>query len=267
MPRTGDIKSDNSHTPCDPAVDPRYLAMASRIASYYQQRCQAVANFQQQRCQVWANAQRQKCQEVMQAAMLVVAWYIRDRISRRRKRQRRSFMKGLKQKASLSSAGRITKGEAVRRWVLDVPLRTETRLQGSGSDVATPLDEAEAAFQMDQEDQTPDKDSQLFSVADNLIRSQLTRIDVPLLGTLSFDESDDESECDEDSDNGDEENYEQADDEEIAEWEYDDGEEEEDDDSYREDEREPEEIDAAGSKSVHLPSTASRRCPGSSRIS
>jgi hypothetical protein len=43
-----------------------------------------------------------------------------------------------------------------------------------------------------------DKDSQLFSVADNLIKSHLARVDVPLLGVLSFDESESESESEDD---------------------------------------------------------------------
>lgn len=64
-----------------------------------------------------------------------------------------------------------------------------------------------------------DKDTQLFNIADNLIKGQLARIDVPLLGVLSFDESDSESddddmreyeEDDEEEDDGDED-YEQPD--------------------------------------------------------
>ena len=182
--------------------------MASRIASYYQQRCQAIANFQQQRCQAWANMHRQKCQEMMQAAMLVVAWYIRDRITRRRKKQKRVFKRVLNEKCS--PRHKITKGESVRRWVMDIPLGARTP-----STVHDNLaDEEEATFSMDKEP-APDKDAQLFNVANNLIKSQLARIDVPLLGILNLDES--ESEDSEDEylrDYDDEEEEEDDDDEE-----------------------------------------------------
>jgi hypothetical protein len=225
----------------DPANDPQYLAMASRIATYYQQRCQAVANYQQQRCQAWANMHRQKCHEMMQAAMLVVAWYIRDRISRKRKRAKRRFKRGLAEKSVVRP--KVTKGESVRRWVLDVPSSTrrkptsdrasgnEDAKNGTGTSCAMAvkedaaaaaikevaggvetddatvlnpnllpvhdamLDHEEAEFSMDN-DTTPDKDTKLFNVADNLIKSQLAKIDVPLLGALSFDESDSESDDD-----------------------------------------------------------------------
>jgi hypothetical protein len=171
--------------------------MASRIASYYQQRCEAVANFQQQRCQVWANAQRQKCQEMMQAATVIVAWYIRDRISRRRKRQKRSFKRALSQRATVTRSsprdGKVTKGESVRRWVMNVPLGATAAPPTTTLAQEKPADKEEAEFDVDRE--TPaDKDSQLFSVADNLIKSHLARVDVPLLGVLSFDESESESE-------------------------------------------------------------------------
>ncbi|KAL2257664.1 hypothetical protein VTK26DRAFT_9329 [Humicola hyalothermophila] len=72
---------------------------------------------------------------------------------------------------------------------------------GSGSVAASPsdptrdlpADKEEIDFDMDRE--TPaDKDSQLFDVANNIIKSHLASVDVPLLGLLSFDESDSESE-------------------------------------------------------------------------
>ncbi|KAK0656690.1 hypothetical protein B0T16DRAFT_452232 [Cercophora newfieldiana] len=233
-----DAANNLSNTLRDPSVDPRYLAMASRIASYYQQRCQAVANFQQQRCQQWANAQRQKCQEMMQASMLIVAWYIRDRISRRRRRHRRAFKRGLQQKAKVGPKNGITKGEAVRRWVLDVPLGATASPKAEISDEKRFLDKEEEAFEMDK-DETPDKDAQLFNVADGMIKSQLARIDVPLLGALSFDESDAESETEseEEEEEDDQENFEQAGDEDM--------------DEYEEDELE-EAVDVADSKSVHV---------------
>ncbi|KAK0632320.1 hypothetical protein B0T14DRAFT_29798 [Immersiella caudata] len=243
-PPTGFEAANNlNNTLRDPSVDPRYLAMASRIASYYQQRCQAVANFQQQRCQQWANAQRQKCQEMMQASMLIVAWYIRDRISRRRKRQRRAFKRGLKQKAKLGPKNRITKGESVRRWVLDVPLGATASPKADSSDEKRFLDNEEEAFEMDKDDNTPEKDTQLFNVADGMIKSQLARIDVPLLGVLSFDESDSESESEseeeEEEEEEDQDNFEQQGDEDM--------------DDYDEELDDVEEaVEVANSKSVHL---------------
>ncbi|KAK0729162.1 hypothetical protein B0T21DRAFT_292379 [Apiosordaria backusii] len=188
------------NTAAQAAIDPRYIAMASRIASYYQQRCQAVANFQQQRCQQWAAAQRAKCQEMTQAAMLVVAWYIRDRINRRRKRQKKSFKRGLaaKNNALVNNKGKITKGESVRRWVMDVPLKVP---EGGGvEEREQPRDEMERDFDMDHLEmkEGEDKDGKLFEVADGLIKSQLARIEVPLLGVLSFDEES-ESESEEES--------------------------------------------------------------------
>ncbi|EGO52304.1 hypothetical protein NEUTE1DRAFT_118721 [Neurospora tetrasperma FGSC 2508] len=226
-----------------PTLDPKYLAMASRIAAYYQQRCQAIANFQQQRCQQWANMQRAKCQEMMQATMLVVAWYIRDRIERRRRKQKRVFKRGLEQRErqrALRGGGggrggeKVTKGEVVRTWVLDVPIGVLPPSSSSSSsspaaaafttptatatekgkvpvpvpqpspEVHDPLqDQAEAIFALGgnevelPETKTEDKDSQLFTIADNLIKSQLARIDIPLLGVLNLDESDSEESSEE----------------------------------------------------------------------
>jgi len=249
-----DAANTLNNTLRDPSVDPRYLAMASRIASYYQQRCQAVANFQQQRCQQWANAQRQKCQEMMQASMLIVAWYIRDRISRRRKRQRRAFKRGLRQKAKVGPRNGITKGEAVRRWVLDVPLDAPASPKADSSDGKRFLDKEEEAFEMDKDDCTPDKDAQLFNVADGMIKSQLARIDVPLLGLLSFDESDSESESEseEEEEEDDQDNFEQQGDEDMNEY----------------DDEEPEDaVDVADSKSVQVGRTSTNPRTKSSNIS
>ncbi|KAK5658826.1 hypothetical protein OQA88_1638 [Cercophora sp. LCS_1] len=264
----------NINTLRDPAVDPRYLAMASRIASYYQQRCQAVANFQQQRCQAWANAQRQKCQEMMQAAMLIVAWYIRDRISRRRRKQKRSFKRGLQQRCKTDAKNKITKGESVRRWVMNVPLGATTLPHSESPEEKKPLDKEEEAFEMDKDDQMPDKDAQLFSLADGMIKSQLARIDVPLLGVLSFDESDDsdsdddeeeEEEEEEEEDDMEDDNFEQAEDEEMGEEEEEEEYEDEDADGEADDAAEEEVV--TGSKSVHLGSTKGSRKRTSSCLS
>ncbi|KAK4176327.1 hypothetical protein QBC36DRAFT_10405 [Triangularia setosa] len=217
-------------TAAQAAIDPRYIAMASRIASYYQQRCQAVANFQQQRCQQWAAAQRAKCQEMTQAAMLVVAWYIRDRINRRRKKAKKSFKRGLTSKNN--SKSRVTKGETVRRWVMDVPLKAEVGSDDGGDKFGRemPKDETERDFDMDRMDGERegegDKDGKLFEVADGLIKSQLARIEVPLLGVLSFEESESESESDSEME------YEEEYEGEFGEEEYEEDEEEE----YEEDE-------------------------------
>ncbi|KAK3397616.1 hypothetical protein B0T20DRAFT_224777 [Sordaria brevicollis] len=252
-PSTSSPSDPTSTTTTFPnTLDPKYLAMASRIAAYYQQRCQAIANFQQQRCQQWANMQRAKCQEMMQATMLVVAWYIRDRIQRRRKRQKRVFKRGLEMRErqrlaagqqSRGGAGqqgaKVTKGEVVRRWVLDVPIgvlppsasspvvgtTTTTTTMGKGvpqpaPEVHDPLqDPSEAIFALggnpaellpETTTKVEDKDSQLYTIADNLIKSQLARIDVPLLGVLNLDESDSEE-------SSEEEEYDEYDDDEYEE--------------------------------------------------
>lgn len=175
------------HDPAGNPIDPRYLAMVSRISAYYQQRCQAVANYQQQRCQAWANMQRQKCQQMMQSAMLVVAWYVRDKIRRRRRRQKRQFGRCLSRKCA---GQKVAKRESTRRWVLGVPSDV---LPASDAGREKLADQEEAEFTMDKE-RTPDSDTKLYNVAENIIKSQITKVDVPLMGVLSFDESESETE-------------------------------------------------------------------------
>lgn len=170
-------------------LDPKYLAMVSRIAAYYQQRCQAVANYQQQRCQAWANMHRQRCQDMMQASMLVVAWYVRDRIQRRRRREKRRFKSGLRRR---TSQPKVTRTEVVRRWVKQIP---EVAEPPNDPVKDLPLDKVEAEFSMDKDPQ-PDKDAKLFEMADNLIKSQYKKIEVPIMGVLNFDDSDNDSESD-----------------------------------------------------------------------
>ena len=223
--------------------------MASRIAAYYQQRCQAVAHFQTQRCQAWAGAQRQKCQEMMQAATVIVAWYIRDRIARRRRRKTRAFRRGLKAREVVAGVGgggnkggRVPKGEAVRRWVLGVPVG-----KGVEKGEVPPLESAgrdkeEKEFDMDREGPV-DKDKQLFDVADNLIKSHLARVDVPLLGLVSFEESESESESEDD----------------FMDYEEYEGEEEEEDEEYEYQDDEEEEADADGEEDVHAEARARLR--------
>lgn len=145
----------------------------------------------------------------MQAAMLVVAWYIRDRIGRRRRRNKRSFRRGLREKnhaAAISkrgggsSSGRPSKGETVRKWVMDIPEAALSPNNGMRDDAG--LDKEEREFDVEKE-VVPDKDTHLFTVADQMIKSQLAKIDVPLLGALNLEASDSESESEDD----DEERY------------------------------------------------------------
>ncbi|KAK4105475.1 hypothetical protein N658DRAFT_120360 [Parathielavia hyrcaniae] len=245
---TTTITTDPSAAPAAPAApaaidDPRYMTMASRLAAYYRQRCEAVVRFQQERCRAWAAAQRQKSQEMMQAATVIVAWYTRERIARRRRKRKRAFKRGLMARGAAAAVGdgggdddgggvskhagdlrlggggggRIFKEEAVRRWVMGVPILGRCRGGGGGgvgNPVASkyadgaagssspstagrqlPADKDEVGFDMDRE-RTPDTDTQLFNVADNIIKSHLARIDVPLLRVLSSDESESESESD-----------------------------------------------------------------------
>lgn len=238
-------------------LDPRYMVMASRIAAYYQQRCQAVANYQQQRCQAWANVQRQKCQEMMQAAMLVVAWYIRDRIKRRRRRQKRQFRRGLEAKCSRP---RALKGESVRRWVMGIP--EDVQSAGNPAQHKFP-DPEETDFSMDKEP-VPDSDTKLFNVADNMIKSQLSNVEVPLLGVLSFDDSDNSETEDDDAT----QYYDDGDEDAVEEYEED-GEDDEADlyEDYDDDDmEEPEEN--MGSEEVHVGTgTTSRKRKRSSSVS
>ncbi|KAB5563454.1 hypothetical protein GE09DRAFT_1187960 [Coniochaeta sp. 2T2.1] len=207
------------HDPAGNPIDPRYVAMASRISAYYQQRCQAVANYQQQRCQQWAALQRQKCQDMMQAAMLVVAWYIRDRIQRRRRKEKRRFRKGLSRKMTgTTTQGRPTKGETVRRWVMDVP---DDVLSAGKAEHEALRDKEEREWDMDKAGEegagSSSRDDKLFRTADDLIRSQVGKIEVPLMGVVGFEESESESESDSEVDYEDDEEMDYEDDEEEEE--------------------------------------------------
>ncbi|KAK2004650.1 hypothetical protein LX36DRAFT_706148 [Colletotrichum falcatum] len=230
-PRPISTSNTSAADPNQPPMDPRYAAMASRIAAYYQQRCQAISNAQQQRCQAWANMHRQKCQEMMQAAMLVVAWYVRDRVQRRRRKQKRQFRTGLRARSTRS---RVTKGEGVRRWVMNVPPGLSSPPVLGPGDLA---DQDEAQFSMDGE-VPPDKDAKLFEMADSMIRSQYRKVEVPVLGVLDFEE---DSESESEADDCDQPMNDEFEDGEI---EYDD----DDDDLDLGDEEEEEE---AGSEIVH----------------
>ncbi|KAK1600455.1 uncharacterized protein LY79DRAFT_664739 [Colletotrichum navitas] len=190
-PKPTSISNTSAADPTSqPPMNPQYAAMVSRIATYYQQRCQAISNAQQQRCQAWANMHKQKCQEMMQAAMLVVAWYVRDRVQRRRRKQKRQFRTGLRARSTRS---RVVKGEGVRRWVMNLPAGLSSPPVQGPDDLA---DQDEAHFSMDRE-VPPDKDAKLFEMADSMIRSQYRKVEVPILGVLGFEEdSGSESEAD-----------------------------------------------------------------------
>lgn len=200
----------------------------------------------------------------MQAAMLVVAWYIRDRIGRRRRRNKRAFRRGLREKNTAAVMRRVPKGESVRKWVMDIPdasappsldalmnMAPSHHQLGDGPPRPVVLDAEERSFDVEKEAQ-PDKDSQLFAVADQMIKSQLAKIDVPLLGALNLDESDSETE-DEDEDKYyyEPEDYDMAEGE--NEEEYDDDEDDleyDDDDSYVEDEASKEAMHGTGKGSL-----------------
>ncbi|KAH8788861.1 hypothetical protein F5883DRAFT_12316 [Diaporthe sp. PMI_573] len=212
-------------------ADPKYIQMVSRMAAFYQQRCQAILNYQQQRCQTWATGHRQKCQEMMQSAMLVVAWYIRDRIGRRRRKSKRAFRRGLRDKNTAAAMRRLPKGEVVRKWVMDIPDAALSPNNGMRDDAKLDMEERE--FDIEKE-VTPDKDSQLFSVADQMIKSQLAKIDIPLLGALNLDDSD--SETDDDDDMG---RFRYAPEDYELEDEEDDGDYDDDDIDYEDETQEP----------------------------
>lgn len=178
------------------------MAMASQIASYYQQRYQAIANAQQQRCQAWANMYRQKCQEATQAAMLVVAWYIRDRIQRRRRKEKRKFRAGLRARNQAPQRSRQIGGgagardlrESVCRWLIQVPENpVSPDVPASEEEIperkqAPAVDESTAPMS-GVLGSTRDEDAKLYEMADRLIKSQFRKVGVPTLGTLSLEES------------------------------------------------------------------------------
>lgn len=196
-------------------IDPRYVAMASRISAYYQQRCAAVSAYQVQRCQQWAAAQRQKSQDMMQAAMLVVAWYVRDRISRRRRRARRAFRKGLARRGGVGrAAGVVRKGERVRKWVVDVP--EDVLSAGNGEREALRGGE-ERGWEEGQEGK--DKETELFRVADELIRSRVGKLVVPILGGVDLGEESESESSEEEDYEDDEDDDEEMDCEEDEEYE------------------------------------------------
>lgn len=139
----------------------------------------------------------------------------------------------------------MRKSEAVagvKRWVLRVA-EERAAVDGGKQDnddeegqekVPLVVDAEERAFDVDKET-VADKDGQLFTVADQMIKSQLAKIDVPLLGALNLDES--ESEEESDSEAGDRPYYYEPED-----YDMDDEEDEDEyDDEYDDDEQEEEE--------------------------
>jgi hypothetical protein len=100
--------------------------------------------------------------------------------------------------------------------VLDVPSDVLSASEAGRKKLPDP---EEAGFTMDKEAE-PDKDTQLYRVADNLIKSQVNKIDVPLMGILDFNESESESESESEEEEFD---YDQEE-EEMDDYEDDDGE-------------------------------------------
>lgn len=171
-----------------PSADPRFPAILTRVASYYQQHSRAIVDGEKQRCQEWADQQHKKCEDITNAAMLVVAWYVRDRIQRQRRKRKRRFRRGLDQTRARPT---VSRGEAVRRWVMAVPRSVVSHNEPAREDA---VDREEAEFSMDEILSRADEHTELFNMADGLIRSQLSSIDVPLLGILSLDDSTSQSE-------------------------------------------------------------------------
>lgn len=201
----------------------------------------------------------------MQAAMLVVAWYIRDRIGRRRRRNKRAFRRGLREKNTAAVMRRVPKGETVRKWVMGIPDNSIPTSLDALMNMSSPhnklsddqpqsvvLDAEERAFDVEKEVQ-PDKDSQLFAVADQMIKSQLAKIDVPLLGALNLDDSD--SETEEDDEDMDKyyygpEDYDMEEGEDEEEYDDDDDDLDYEEDSYVEDEASKEAMHGTGKGSL-----------------
>jgi hypothetical protein len=168
-------------------VDPKLYPLVARVAAYYQHRCEAIVGFQQQRCMAWANMQRQKYLDMMNGSKLVVAWYIRDRIQRKRRHRRRKFNAGLRDRAT---QGKKANQDSTTRWVSGI------------SDISVPPDQLAAGSLQDEEEanfsldvcKPVDQEAKMFQTVDTLIRSQAKKIELPVLGVLDLSESDNESE-------------------------------------------------------------------------
>lgn len=76
---------------------------------------------------------------------------------------------------------------------MDIPEAALSPNNGMRDDAG--LDKEEREFDVEKE-VVADKDTHLFTVADQMIKSQLAKIDVPLLGALNLEASDSESEGD-----------------------------------------------------------------------
>lgn len=168
-------------------VDPKLYPYIARIAAYYQHRCEAIVGFQQQRCLAWANIQRRRYLDMMHGSKLVVAWYIRDRIQRKRRQQKRKFHTGLKERASKP---KMTRRDGIARWVSQI------------SEDSTPPDKAVTERSLDRDEidftigatKPVDPESKMLQTVDMLIRSQTKKVELPVLGVLDLSESDHESE-------------------------------------------------------------------------
>lgn len=117
---------------------------------------------------------------------------------------------------------------------MDIPEAALSPNNGIRDDAG--LDKEEKEFDVEKE-VVPDKDTHLFTVADQMIKSQLAKIDVPLLGALNLEDSDSESESEHERYYYEPENYDMEDEEDD-----DDDEEEEDDYEHMDYEDESEEF-------------------------
>lgn len=102
---------------------------------------------------------------------------------------------------------------------MDIPEAALSPNNGMRDDAG--LDKEEREFDVEKE-VVPDKDTHLFTVADQMIKSQLAKIDVPLLGALNLEASDSESESEDERYYDEPEDYDMEEDDDEDEEEYDD---------------------------------------------
>lgn len=131
---------------------------------------------------------------------------------------------------------------------MDIPEAALSPNNGMRDDAG--LDKEEREFDVEKE-VVPDKDTHLFTVADQMIKSQLAKIDVPLLGALNLEASDSESESEDERYYDEPEDYDMEEDDDDEEEDYDDDMEyEEDSEEYVEDIVSKEALDGTGKGSL-----------------
>ena len=184
-----------------PPPDPRVVAMAGKIAAHYQQRCQNVVNYQQQRVQEWAETYRRNCQFFMGAATLIVAWYVRDRIQRRRRREHRRFRRGLEARCAEQRTPIGNKMERVRRWAMGLPQGVPGLGNVAAARERPPVWDGKPC---------EGKDNELYDLTNRLIRSQVTGLNIPTIGELDLGSDPGSETDDEEEEEEEEEVYDQA---------------------------------------------------------